>query len=80
MFDKGKMMGGLAIFLCLASFPALVHGRQGKADYRPNPVLPASENQCVESAEYMRKYHMQLLQQWRDQAVRQGDQYIRFQR
>ena len=73
MYDKGKIIGGLAIFLCLASFPAWYMAASDKADHRSNHVLPASENQCVESAQYMREYHMQLLQQWRDQAVRQGD-------
>jgi len=70
VFDKGKIVGGLAIFLCLATFPVWYLIATGKADYHPNPVLPASENQCIESKEYMRQYHMQLLQQWRDSAVR----------
>jgi hypothetical protein len=73
VYDKGKIIGGLAIFLCIASFPVWYMAASGKADYRPNPILPVSENQCVESAQYMREYHMQLMQQWRDQAVRQGD-------
>lgn len=70
MYDKGKIIGGLTIFLCLATFPVWYIVATGKADYRPNPVLPVSENQCIESREYMRQYHMQLLQQWRDSAVR----------
>ena len=70
MYDKGKIIGGLAIFLCMATFPAWYVAASGKADYRPKPVPPVSENQCVESTEYMRQYHMQLLQQWRDSAVR----------
>jgi hypothetical protein len=72
VYDKGKIIGGLAIFLCVAAFPAWYVTASGKAEYRPQPVLPVGEKQCVESAEYMRQYHMQLLQQWRDSAVRNG--------
>ncbi len=73
MFDKGKVLGGLAIFLCLGTFPLWYIAAQGKAAYPPDPVIYPGSEQCVESTEYMSKYHMQLLQQWRDQAVRQGD-------
>jgi hypothetical protein len=72
MYDKGNIIGGLAVFLCLATFPVWYIAASGKADYRPDPVLPASENKCVESTQYMKEYHMQLLQQWRDSAVRDG--------
>ena len=72
MFDKGKVILGLAIFLCLASFPVWYNVLTGKADYRPSPVIATSDNQCVESKQHMREYHMQLLQQWRDDAVRNG--------
>jgi hypothetical protein len=72
MYDKGKVIGGLAIFVCAVTFPAWYVAASGKADYRPQPVLPVSENQCIESAEYMKEYHMQLLQKWRDLSVRDG--------
>jgi hypothetical protein len=72
MYDKGKIIGGLAIFLCLATFPAWYVAASGKADYVPNPVPPTGETKCVESTEYMKEYHMQLLQEWRDLTVRQG--------
>lgn len=72
MYDKGKIILGLAIFLCLASFPAWYLAASGKADYRIAPVIASSDNQCVESTQYMREYHMQLLKQWRDEAVRTG--------
>jgi hypothetical protein len=73
MFDKGKVLGGLAVFLCLASFPLWYIAAQGKSAYPPDPVVYPGSEQCVESKEYMSKYHMQLLEQWRNQAVRQGN-------
>jgi hypothetical protein len=72
VYDKGKIILGLAIFLCLASFPVWYVAASGKADYRPAPVIATSDNQCVESTQYMKEYHMQLLKQWRDDAVRNG--------
>jgi hypothetical protein len=32
-----------------------------------------SEKQCVESVEFMRSQHPQLLNDWRDQVVREGE-------
>lgn len=72
MYDKGKVLGGLAVFLCLASFPVWYSAASGKAAPYAGPVLPASENKCVESTQYMKEYHMQLLQQWRTSVVRDG--------
>ncbi len=72
MFDKEKVLLGLAVFACLATFPLWYTAASGKMSYQPNPVLPASENQCVESTQYMRDYHMQLLKNWRDSVVRDG--------
>jgi hypothetical protein len=72
MYDKGKVIGGLAVFLCLASFPFWYAAASGKASSYSGHTLPASENKCVESAQYMREYHMHLLQQWRNSSVRDG--------
>ena len=37
---------------------------------RPELVLPANEKECVESTAFMRAEHMQLLNDWRDKALR----------
>lgn len=72
LYDSGKVILGVAVFLCLASFPAWYNVITSKADYRPDPVIVVSDNQCIESTQYMREYHMQLLKEWRDDAVRNG--------
>jgi hypothetical protein len=39
------------------------------------PVLappPGGEKQCVEPVEYMRKHHVDVLKEWRDDRVREG--------
>ena len=70
MYDKEKIIPGIIIFLCLITFPVWYNVASGKAAYSPDPkILPGTES-CVESAEYMRKFHMNLLNHWRDEVVR----------
>lgn len=75
MYNGGKVMAGLIIFLLLITSPFLLH--IGKADVAPQPSLNTpvinqmSDKQCVESADFMRTEHMQMLNDWRDQVVRE---------
>ncbi|MBU1486859.1 sulfate reduction electron transfer complex DsrMKJOP subunit DsrJ [bacterium] len=76
MYDKGKIIAGLIIFLGLAALPFFYSRGQTSA---PEPDLdtPAinqmSKKECVESADFMRANHMKLLDEWRNSAVREGD-------
>ncbi len=76
MNDAGKIIPVLIIFIAIAAFP--FYYNMGKVSARPEPKLdtPAiqelTEKQCVESKEFMRANHMQLLNQWRDAVVREG--------
>ncbi len=72
MHDTGKILAGLVIFLGLATSPLWYNAASGKGHECPQPVLPAHEKQCVEGTEYMKANHMDLLNQWRDQVVREG--------
>lgn len=72
MYDKGKVLAGLAVFVGLMTFPFWFN--IGSAAYeRPKLLLPKDSKECVESAEWMRAEHMQLLNEWRDEVVRDGD-------
>ncbi len=73
MFDTGKIIAGLVVFLVLVTFPFWFGVTVGDSSYVPEPELPAGEGSCVESREYMRSYHMDLLNQWRDAVVRDGE-------
>ena len=75
MHDGGKILAGLAIFLVLVTFPFWFGAASGKADYRPDPQLaPGLQGKtCVEPKAFMRSYHMDLLDDWRDEAVRDGE-------
>lgn len=72
MYDTGKILIGVSIFLIIAIFPFLLSfSNSGQA---PHPVVSkAKGEQCVESAAYMRANHMQLLDEWRDDVVRRND-------
>lgn len=76
MNDAGKIIPILIIFIAIAAFP--FYYNMGKVSARPEPKLDTSaiqeltEKQCVESKEFMRANHMQLLNQWRDAVVREG--------
>ena len=72
MYDTGKILLGLAIFLVAVTFPIWFTGLSGELGARPTLELPKGETKCVENTEYMRHWHMDLLDEWRDQVVREG--------
>lgn len=84
LYDGGKILLGLAVFLAFALFP--FYNNLGKVNAKPEPKTdtPAiqewekqyGKKECVESKEYMRSEHMQLLNNWRDAVVR--DMYRRY--
>lgn len=70
MYDASKIITGLIVFFIVISFPIWVSAASGDIDYTPQLNLPADEEQCVESAEYMRANHMYMLLDWREEVVR----------
>jgi len=79
MYNGGKIIAGLIVFIGLFTFPVFYN--MGKTSKMPEPKLdtpaimelPKAERKCVESKEYMRADHMQLLDNWRDKVVREGN-------
>lgn len=74
MYNGGKILAGLVIFLGLVTFPFWYH--VGSAAYKtPELKLPAKSvaTECVESKEFMRAEHMQMLDDWRDSVVRNNN-------
>jgi len=77
MYDIGKIGVGIIIFLAIALFP--IYSNFGKEIKKPDPKLDTpviqqlAEKKCVESKEFMRAEHMQLLNHWRDSALRDGN-------
>jgi len=70
MYDAGKIIPGLILFLALMTFPVWYNG--GDAGSAPKPKKPTDVQKCVRSADYMRTTHMQLLNDWRDEVLREG--------
>jgi hypothetical protein len=75
MGDKGKILFGLCIFVILVTFPfwsRLAAAGDSEAG-RPELVYPADAIACVEDTPYMTVNHMNLLNEWRDDLVRNSD-------
>ena len=73
MSDRTKVVIALVVVLVLAAFPTWqALGAAGHAG-RPELDLPENETECVEDTEYMTARHMELLNQWRNAVVREGE-------
>lgn len=70
MNDTGKIMAGLIIFLGLITLPIWYHAVSGNVSKPPDLEIITKEKQCVAPAEYMKVFHMDMLNQWRDEVVR----------
>jgi hypothetical protein len=73
MYDGSKIVTGLIIFLCLITLPAWYSVASGKATYVPDPKVITEEEECIESTQYMRTKHINLLMNWKESVVRQGN-------
>ena len=85
LYDVGKIFIGILVFAAFAAFPFIYN--IGKVNAKPDPKTdtPAiqewekqyGKKECVETKEFMRAEHMQLLNNWRDSVVRDGyRQYV----
>ncbi|MEW5992976.1 MAG: sulfate reduction electron transfer complex DsrMKJOP subunit DsrJ [Candidatus Zixiibacteriota bacterium] len=72
MFDGGKIIVGLIVFLGLITFPLWYNVAKGKAGYVPDLEKPLTADRCVAETEFMTTHHMDLLDEWRDKVVREG--------
>ncbi len=71
MYDGGKIITGLLLFVLFVTFP--IWYNHGKAGAVPKVELPKDAKECVLPASEMRTKHMQLLNEWRDKVLRTGD-------
>lgn len=70
MYDGGKIIPGLIIFVGLMLFAIL--NNAGKKPEAPKLEKPVGYKECVKPLKYMQESHMELLNQWRDEALREG--------
>lgn len=77
IYDGKYIFTGLIVFIGLATFP--IWFNHGKAAPPPEPkldtpaILEMVQKQCVLPKEEMRTGHMQLLNLWRTEVVRNGN-------
>lgn len=70
--DKPLIVLGLAVFVALMLGATVANRSLGKFRTKPAIELPKHEKFCVRDVNFMRKNHMKLLNDWRDQVVRDG--------
>ena len=76
MYNGSKIIVGLIVFAGIVTFPFIYN--LGKVNAKPEPKIDTSviqqlkEKNCIESKEFMKANHMQLLNKWRDMVVRNG--------
>ncbi|KPJ93670.1 MAG: hypothetical protein AMS18_05295 [Gemmatimonas sp. SG8_17] len=77
MTDKTKAIAGLAVFVILVTYPFWSVLGSATAASAPELELPEGEDNCVEETQFMTANHMDLLNQWRNAVVRDGErEYI----
>ena len=73
MNDRFKIMLGLVIFLILITFPIWYNVASGDTGNAPELEKPLNATECVRETAYMTSNHMDLLDDWRDRVVREGE-------
>jgi hypothetical protein len=73
MHDAGKILSGLVIFLGIVASPMWYQALKGEPGGAPDLKIESESPVCVATTAYMRSLHMDLLNDWRDEAVRDGD-------
>lgn len=70
MYNAKYIWPGIVLFVVLFTAPFWLNA--GSSEYeRPAVALPPAGTECIESREYMAAEHMQLLNTWRDMALRE---------
>jgi hypothetical protein len=73
MYDAGKIIVGIVVFVILATSPLWFNALTKESPEPPKLQLPTNgSTECVEATEFMRSDHMDLLNQWRNDVVRNG--------
>ncbi|AEH45412.1 cytochrome c family protein [Thermodesulfatator indicus DSM 15286] len=70
MHDAGKVIPGIVVLVVLVTLP--FWWNLGKAAPRIELELPKQYKNCVEDRKFMARDHMKLLNEWRNELVRNG--------
>jgi hypothetical protein len=72
LYNARWIVPGLIAFVAIVTFPLWFNNAQGRAAGFTSPPNPEGL-ECVEKGIWMREHHMQLLIDWRETVVREGD-------
>lgn len=73
MYDAWKILAGIAMFGVLVTSPLWMNALSPEPPTIPELAAPPNgATQCVEDPEWMRTFHMELLDDWREAVVREG--------
>jgi hypothetical protein len=75
MYNTGKVITGLGIFLVIVTFPIWFAIAGNKTAAMPELQKAVKGTNCIIDSTLMKETHMFLLDQWRDQAVRKDQRY-----
>ncbi len=73
MYNKGTIIPGLVIFVLIVTSPLWLNAFMTGSTVPKVELPPGGETKCVASAAEMRANHMQLLNEWRDDVLRDGN-------
>jgi hypothetical protein len=77
MYDSGKVITGIVVFAVLMTSPFWLAAIGKQTEFPELEKPKKTEEKCVESKEWMRANHMQMLNDWRHEVVREGKrQYV----
>ena len=73
MYNSKFILAGLVAFVALFTSPFWLNALTPEYK-RPDIALPQGfgQEECVETRDFMRAEHMQILNNWRDMALREG--------
>lgn len=71
MYNSKLIIAGIVVFLVVFTSPFWLNALT-PVYKRPALALPNDTQDCIEDVAYMRAEHMQLLNNWRDMALREG--------
>ena len=72
MHDKPRIVVGLFVGLACVAVPLWYSLGQARGGRAPELQLPVGRSRCVEDTALMRSRHADLLRQWREAVVRDG--------
>ena len=68
MYAKSKVIPGLVIFVGIVAFPFFIN----RVNPSSEPIIATQKGKCVREKDFMKKEHMKVLKQWREEVVREG--------